>query len=280
MTEPVVIDPLELRAHPELLREMREQPGRHIERRVVTLANVETRASGDGWKGGGLAAVFDELSHNLGGFRETIEHGAFRKVLKTDPDVRALFNHDPNYLLGRTAAGTLRLKEISAGLDYEFDAPATSYAADLRVLMDRGDLNQSSFAFRIARGGDSWDEDPETGALIRTIHEFAELYDVSPVTDPAYPQTTSGVRSIDKLLGEINDLADEDRAAVVAALRSNGPARPSAQHVTQGEVSQQGGQGAGGDDLAPVHEPAQGERTALAARRDRLRELAPRVRAR
>jgi HK97 family phage prohead protease len=104
---------------------------------------VETRAADNGWRGGGLAAVFDDLSHNLGGFREVIDHGAFRKVLASKPDVRALFNHDANYLLGRTTAGTLRLKEVGKGLDYEFDAPATSYAADLRVLMERGDLNQS-----------------------------------------------------------------------------------------------------------------------------------------
>lgn len=211
MTEIAFIDALELRSHPELLQELRAEPGRHRERRVVALKSAEMRANeAGGFKVGGLAAVFDELSLNLGGFREQIDRGAFRKVLAGDPDVRCLFNHDPNRLLGRTTNGTLRLKEVAKGLDYEADAAPTSYAADLKVLLEREDVNQSSFAFRVARGGDSWDEDDETGALIRTIHEFSDLYDVSPVTDPAYPQTDSGLRTIldeDATEQDVRDLA-------------------------------------------------------------------------
>jgi phage head maturation protease len=103
VTQPV-IDALELRAHPELLAEMRAEPGKHMERRVVALTGVETRAADNGWRGGGLAAVFGDLSHNLGGFRERIDHGAFRKVLASKPDVRALFNHDRT-----TCSGAQRL---------------------------------------------------------------------------------------------------------------------------------------------------------------------------
>lgn len=237
-----IIDALELRAHPELVSELREQPGAHVERRVVPLTAVDTRAAdGDtGWRISGLAAVFDARSENLGGFTEVIKRGAFRKVLKTDPDVRCLFNHDMNLPLGRTAAGTLRLRETPEGLEYEADAPDTSYARDLRVLMDRGDVNQSSFAFRVAPGGDSWDEDPGTGALVRTISEFGELYDVSPVTVPAYPQTTSHARSLlsdSPDLEEVRDVAwqihrgeldatEEDRAVIDGLLSTHSTVSP------------------------------------------------------
>jgi HK97 family phage prohead protease len=242
-----IIDPRELRANPQLVRELRAQPGEHAERRYAPMRHMETRANDDGtFRIGGLAAVYDELSVNLGGFRERIDRGAFRKVLGTNPDVRCLFNHDLNYLLGRTSSGTLRLKEVPSGLDYDADAPATSYASDLRVLMDRGDINQSSFAFRVARGGDSWDEDGDTGALIRTIHEFSDLYDVSPVTDPAYPQTTSGARSTPDEQPQHDDLADEPEL------------------VAEGDVQDRSGQ---------QTDPLQGDQEYLvAARQRRLRQ--------
>jgi HK97 family phage prohead protease len=224
----MIIDPLELRSRPELLSELREHPGQHMERRVVPMTGVEARAKEDGsFRFGGLAAVFDELSQNLGGFRERIDRGAFRKVLKTDPDVRALFNHDPSRLLARTTNNTLRLKEVPKGLEYDADAAPTTYAADLRILLDRGDVDQSSFAFRIAPGGDSWDEDPETGGLIRTIHEFGELFDVSPVTDPAYTQTTSGLRSL------IGDDPSHEEVRTVAHQIHRGEMEATAEQRTQ-----------------------------------------------
>lgn len=190
--KPTIIDSHELRANPALLTELRENPGAHVERRTVP-AEITLRAEGDdGFVIEGHAAVFDDLSVNLGGFREKIDRGAFRKVLKDKPDVRALFNHDPNLVLARSTAGTLDLKEDTTGLVYRADVAPTSYAADLRVLMDRGEVTQSSFAFRVA--DDSWDEDDE-GRLVRTIREFSELFDVSPVTYPAYPTTDAAPRT-------------------------------------------------------------------------------------
>jgi phage head maturation protease len=120
-----IIDTYELRANPALAAELRDHPGDYIERRTVTTTGVEVR-DGDtdaGWKGGGLAIVYNTRSENLGGFTEIIKAGAARKLLKTSPDVRALQNHNPDLLLGRTNAGTLRLKDTPKGLDYEFDAP-------------------------------------------------------------------------------------------------------------------------------------------------------------
>lgn len=142
----------------------------------------------------GYAAKFDVLSENLGGFREQIAPGAFADVLKDD--VRALFNHDANQVLGRTTSGTLRIAQDSTGLYYEVDLPDTQAARDLMISIERGDVSQSSFAFRVAPNGDSWDEN-EDGVIVRTITKFARLYDVSPVTYPAYPDATIGTRSME-----------------------------------------------------------------------------------
>ena len=129
----------------------------------------------------GHAAVFDTLSEDLGGFKERIHKNAFDDVL--DNDVRAFFNHDPNHLLARVSSGTLRLSVDEKGLKYEFSVPDTSSGRDLLVSMERGDITQSSFAFTI--DDDSWDK--ENGRDIRTINKVKRLYDVSPVSIPAYP---------------------------------------------------------------------------------------------
>jgi len=144
--------------------------------------------------------VFDKLSDNLGGFREKIDPGAFADVLKDD--VRALFNHDSNIVLGRTAAGTLKIKQDSEGLHYEVDLPDTQQARDLALSVERGDINQSSFGFIVE--DDDWAEDDE-GRIVRTIRSFRSLFDVSPVTFPAYPDTTVGKRSMDLYLKQTAD---------------------------------------------------------------------------
>lgn len=132
----------------------------------------------------GHAAVFNQLSEDLGGFREQIAPGAFAKTLKT-ADVRALFNHDPNYILGRTKSGTLQLAEDDQGLAVEINPPETQWANDLLISINRGDISQMSFAFRTLQ--DKWEKD------IRELIEV-ELFDVSPVTYPAYPQTDVKLR--------------------------------------------------------------------------------------
>ena len=148
-------------------------------REVVGYASVFTDAEGN-----------TALSENLGGFREKISPNAFDSVLKDD--VRALFNHDPNYILGRTTSGTLSLSVDERGLKYNFTAPDTSYGRDLMVSLERGDVSQSSFGFIVE--SDSWDEDEE-GRTIRTIEKVGRLLDVSPVTYPAYPDAEAGKRS-------------------------------------------------------------------------------------
>ncbi|MCL5501907.1 HK97 family phage prohead protease [Escherichia coli] len=142
----------------------------------------------------GYGSVFNSRSEPLWGFREIIKPGAFDDVLTND--VRGLFNHDPNFILGRSAAGTLSLSVDERGLQYNILAPDTQTIRDLVIApMVRGDISQSSFAFQVARDGDDWYEDDE-GIVIREISKFSRLYDVSPVTYPAYQDADSGVRSM------------------------------------------------------------------------------------
>jgi len=138
----------------------------------------------------GYAAVFNELSDDLGGFREKIQPGAFSEAIQRD-DVRALWNHDSNYVLGRNKAGTLKLSEDERGLHYVVDLPDTQWAKDLSESIKRGDVTQSSFGFIV--DSDEWAK--QDGETVRTLTKVT-LFDVSPVTYPAYPQTSTSARSI------------------------------------------------------------------------------------
>lgn len=160
-----------------------------MERRTVAHP-VEVRAGADGSAVvEGYAALFGVLSDDLGGFREMLLPGAFADRL--EDDVRALWQHDPLYVFGRTASGTLALEEDAVGLRYRVHAPDAQWARDAIASMKRGDVSQSSFAFSVL-DGDRWEMN-EDGQVVRTIHRVARLYDVSPVTYPAYPQTSAGV---------------------------------------------------------------------------------------
>ena len=167
------------------------------EARCVPLADVEVRQNEDGSVTvSGYAAVFDSPSEDLGGFVEEIKQGAFRKVLRSQPDVRFLVNHD-GLPLARTTNKTLRLKEDGRGLKIEADFPDTAVAGDLAKSLERGDVDQMSFMFRVEPDGREWffPDDPEELAR-RVIYEFSELFDVSAVTFPAYPATEIGVRGV------------------------------------------------------------------------------------
>lgn len=138
----------------------------------------------------GHAAVFNTWADIGGMFRERIAPGAFKRTLK-EADVRALYNHDPNYVLGRNKAGTLNLKEDDKGLYFEVALPDTTYAKDLKESVKRGDINQNSFGFMVIK--DDW-KYRDDGTAERTIQE-ARLFDVSVVTYPAYEETDVKLRS-------------------------------------------------------------------------------------
>ena len=146
---------------------------------------AEVRANeGDKPKIRGQAAVFDVLSVNLGGFKEIIHQNSFGDVININ-DVFALINHDVNLVLGRNKSGTLSLEENEKGLDFIVDPPNTSFANDLLISMARKDMDKCSFAFIVA--DEYWEK--VNGEDIRHITKFKELWDVSIVTYPAFPQT-------------------------------------------------------------------------------------------
>lgn len=156
--------------------------------RSFEFKEMESSEEDDGFIIEGYAAVFNQLSEDLGGFREMIARGAFKNSLNND--VRALLNHDPNFVLGRTKAGTLVLDEDDKGLRVLIKAPKVSWVEDLIVSMRRGDIDQMSFGFFVK--DDEWRN--KDGQKIRILKEV-DLFDVSIVTFPAYTQTSAQVRA-------------------------------------------------------------------------------------
>ena len=159
-----------------------------MEKRIFNIENrFETKEDGQEVVVG-YGSIWNSRSENLGGFYEYISPSAITEETIAKSDVRALINHDPNLVLARSTAGNLNLSVDEKGLRYEFSIPETSYGKDLAINMKNGNINQSSFAFTV--GSDEWSTD-EDGNDIRTITSIEKLYDVSPVTYPAYSQAES-----------------------------------------------------------------------------------------
>ena len=134
----------------------------------------------------GYAAKFDSLSLDLGGFKETIAQGAFKRALAEQQDVRGLVDHNTSLILSRTASGTLTLEEDDVGLKYSMAVPNTNAGRDTLTSLRRGDITGSSFAFEVIK--DQWRT--EDGEEIRELLDV-NLFDVSVVSVPAYPSTVA-----------------------------------------------------------------------------------------
>ena len=184
----------------EMRRKERPGPGRddgaQVERRFTggpaTDVRLETRADGTQVIRG-IGAVYYDGTRNteyeiFPGVRERIKPGAFERVLGEGPDVRGLFNHDINHVLGRTSKGTMTLRSTKAGLEYEIVPPDTSTGHDVLELLKRGDIDGSSFSF----SNQTEDRIPDGDEEVFEMRDFGNLYDVGPVTFPAYTATTAG----------------------------------------------------------------------------------------
>ena len=172
-----------LNAEAESRREMKK-----IERRTYTVKDVQARSAEDGtMRLAGYAAVFNESSVPLP-FKESIAPGAFRKTLTETPDVRLLINHE-GLPLARSKNGTLKLNEDDRGLYFEAELADTTEARDIYKLVERGDVDQMSFAFRVIR--QKWSEDRSRRVLTEVSLSDG---DVSVVTYPAYPTTNVEAR--------------------------------------------------------------------------------------
>jgi len=173
------------------------------ERRTIT-GTVHARAIGDGMPKeiGGIAAVVNSVT-DLGYFEEVITPGAFDYALSREYDIRCLFNHEAELILGRTKAETCNVFVNADGnLEYTWipDYENPTHMSVVRSIM-RGDITQSSFAFTIKE--QTWTDSTKYGTMgKRTITMIDELFDVSPVTYPAYSETEADARSIIKMRDE------------------------------------------------------------------------------
>lgn len=172
--------------------------------RSFNIANTD-----DSRKVGGYAIVFNSLSCDLGGFREIISPNAVTEELVNNSDIIFNYNHDNNYMLGRSrnGEGTLSLRIDDKGLYFECELPNSPMGDNIRESIKRGDLSQCSFAFAL----DPDDESSETwehrdDGIYRTINKIAGLYDVSAVVSPAYEETSISERA--KIL--LNDMKKQD----------------------------------------------------------------------
>lgn len=167
-----------------------------LEKRFLPMADgAEVRVSrseDDSARLEGYAAVFNKLSVDLGGWREKIKPGAFKRAVKRGADVRSLVDHDPSQILGRTTSKTLELKQDDKGLLTATDLPDTTAGRDIAVSVERGDKDGMSFAFRTIT--DKWET--IDGEEIRTLIDV-DVQDVSVVTFPAYPDTSVAKRSLE-----------------------------------------------------------------------------------
>ena len=186
-----------------------------IERRSWPLAELRVDGEGAERKVTWYASVFDSLSEDMWGVKERVGRRAFTKTLQ-EADIRALFNHDPSFVLGRNKAGTLDLKVDLAGLRSTVTPPDTQWARDLMVSVERGDVTAGSFGFQVI--SDKWSE--EDGQIIRTLNEV-KLFDVSLVTYPAYPGT-DGSAAFRSLL-EAADVNPTDLIESLARARAGSP---------------------------------------------------------
>ena len=177
--------------------------------RTIEIENLEIRSGEEGKTTiAGYAARFEKLSVPLWGFREKIRAGAFSGSLTNN--IKALWNHNSDLVLGSTKGGSLVLEEDEKGLRFELDLPDTTWGRDAAESIRRKDVDGVSFGFRTKR--DEWDEtNPKD--VVRTLIDV-ELLEISPTPFPAYPSTNVGVRSTEDVFNEfITQRGAEDKVA-------------------------------------------------------------------
>lgn len=189
------------------------------EYRTIHHGQVEKREDGDGYDFRGLASrtgheyTLAEFENEI--WTEVIDVNAFRDVL--DDDVRVLFNHSESQILGRTGAGTAKVWADIDGLKYAWKTPNTTLGKDITSMIERGDISQSSFGFSVRQKDNIWERTTlEDGRrkIKRTILKVEELYDVSPVTFPANPDTYAG-RSVKDVFEDFRKAIEAEEAEIV-----------------------------------------------------------------
>lgn len=163
----------------------------------------------------GYASVFNSRSNLIAEngkvFIEIIREGAFDFALqRKDLNVLGVLNHDRKQMLARTKSGTLSLSVDSRGLKYSFNLPNTTLGRDVREMLDRGDIDSSSFKYSVRPKDVKWSRD-EDGTLIREITKVERLFDVSLVIDPAFNAANVGLS--EREYNEISKILDDEAKA-------------------------------------------------------------------
>ena len=155
----------------------------------------------------GRGVVFNELSDDLGGFQERVLPEAVEGL--DWKDVYSFINHDPNIVMGRTKSGTMKIDVRSDGVYYDVTPPKS--AGRFVENIERGDIDGSSFAFRVAGDGDTWEERDGGLVPLRTIKRFSRIKEMGAVIEPAYPQSTaeSALRSLEEWRSKDKDEEDK-----------------------------------------------------------------------
>ena len=163
--------------------------------RILANAGIQVRAKEDGSESKvilGTGVVFGQESQLMWDFVEVIEKNSFDDA--DISDVGSYWNHDHNFVLGRSTSGTLKFTITDENIPYEIDAPDTQTIRDLVLSpIERKDVVGSSFGFSIRDGSDHWEYDKDRKIYIRFIRKVQRLYDLSPVANPAYLQTSTQV---------------------------------------------------------------------------------------
>lgn len=168
-----------------------------MEHRTMQMSGMKIREENGKRRLEGYFAVFDQPYEVYPGWIETIAPGAFSRALASGQDVKVLWNHNPDIVLGSTGNKTADLREDQRGLFGGTDINEQDQdAKNAYARVDRGDVNGCSFGFEISRMEESWDED---GTYRTRILEVSPLYEVSPCTFPAYTQTSITARAQEQL---------------------------------------------------------------------------------
>jgi len=208
---------------------------KEFERRSFSVAELRATTEGKTRKIGGYAAVFDQWADDGWGGRERVRPGAFKKTLKEQPDIRALWNHNSDIVLGRTSNKTLRLSEDERGLAIEIDLPDTQAGRDAHTLVERGDVSQMSFGFNIIKSSEEKEQDDASKVDFNL--EEVRLHEVSPVTFPFYPTTEISAREMRSALEKAG--AEEGLIeSAIKNLRASKPAEPGDEAHSQEHIGE------------------------------------------
>lgn len=168
----------------------------------------------------GVGVVYGKEVEIWPGFREKIRAGAFNKTLQGGSEIKSFFNHDASQVLATTRSNpALEIQDTDKGLRFKAPIPPTSYGNDLRVNLERKNVRGASFSFDVDEEGDIITRD-EKGVYHREITS-ATMYEVGPVTNPAYPQTSVSLRSIEQTQKECIERCNQKSGAAEIELQNN-----------------------------------------------------------